>query len=510
MTQQNHATEGWSALLSDLERRRASVHAMGGTEKLAKHNTGGRLDARERISQLVDAGSFTELGTFVGVVPRTGQAAVPADALVGGIGKIDGRPVIVGAEDFTVKGGSIGLGTHAKRLRLAMLAAQECVPLVMLLEGAGERATNWLERYPYAPNDLEALAELAGTVPTVAVVMGPSAGHGALTAMLVDFVVMVDGSAIFSAGPPLVVAATGEQVTNEELGGVDVHARQSGVVHNVARDDKAALQLVRNYLSYFPINAWQHPPQSTSPSDGPRRLEGILDLIPPDPTRPYDARKLVEMLVDVESMMEIQPLFGESIITALGRLGGWPVAIVANQPLAKSGTIDSDAANKAAHFLEVADGFHMPVVFLADNPGIMAGTAAEHSGALRCAGRMYAAQAKVRSAKLHVTVRKAYGFGSSIMAMNPFDHQTITLAFPGATLGAVPAGSGGQAAGADSETQAALDAAEMGGPWATADTMSYDEVIDPRDLRNILLTALELGQGRESGSVEPRPGGIRP
>lgn len=510
MTQQDHATEGWSALLDDLERRRASVHAMGGPEKLAKHNSGERLDARERINQLVDAGSFMELGTFVGVVPRGGQPAVPADALVGGMGKIDGRPVIIGAEDFTVKGGSIGLGTHAKRLRLAMMANQERVPLVMLLEGAGERATNWLERYPYAPNDLQALAELAGKVPTVAVVMGPSAGHGALTAMLMDFVVMVDGSAIFSAGPPLVVAATGEQVTNEELGGVDVHARQSGVVHNVARDDKAALQLVRHYLSYFPINAWQRPPQSMSLNDGPRRLERILDLIPPDPTRPYDARKLVEMLVDVGTMLEIQPLFGGSIITALGRLGGRSIGIMANQPLVRSGTIDSDAANKAAHFLEVADAFHMPVIFLADNPGIMAGTDAEHSGALRSAGRMYAAQAKLRSAKLHVTVRKAYGFGSSIMSMNPFDHQTITLAFPGATLGAMPADSGGKAAGTDAKTQAALDTAETGGPWATADTMSYDEVIDPMDLRNMLLSALELSDGREAGSVEPSAWGIRP
>lgn len=510
MTQSDHVNEGWSKLIDDLERRRVSVHAMGGPEKLAKHNAGERLDARERIRQLLDPDSFTEMGAFVGGISRDGQPAVPADALVGGIGKINGRPVVVGAEDFTTKGGSIGLGTHAKRLRLAMLADQERVPLVMLLEGAGERATNWLERYPYAPNDLQALAELAGKVPTIAVVMGPSAGHGALTAMLVDFVVMVEGSAIFSAGPPLVAAATGEQVTNEELGGVNVHARQSGVVHNVAKNDGAALQLVRDYLSYFPLNAWQRPPRLTSSHDGPRQLEGILDLVPPNPTRPYDARKLVEMLVDQESILEIQPLFGDSIITGWARLGGRPIGIVANQPQVKSGTIDSDAANKAAHFLETADAFHMPVVFLADNPGIMAGTEAELSGALRCTGRMYAAQAKLRSAKLHVTVRKAYGFGSSIMAMNPFDRQTITLAFPGATLGAIPADSGGKAAGADSETQAAMDTAEMGGPWANADTLSYDDVIDPRDLRNILLSALELSDGRKPESVYPRPGGIRP
>ena len=197
----------WIPLLDDLEKRRTFAHSMGGPEKLAKHSTSGRMDARQRIQVLVDADSFRELGTFAGGLAHGGLPAVPADALVAGTAKINGRPVIVGAEDFTSKGGSIGIGTHAKRLRLALLAAQERVPLIMLLEGAGERTTNWLERYPHAPNDLQALAALTARVPTAAVIMGASAGHGALTAMLMDFVVMVEGSSIFSAGPPLVAEA---------------------------------------------------------------------------------------------------------------------------------------------------------------------------------------------------------------------------------------------------------------------------------------------------------------
>jgi len=502
--------EGWEALLDDLEQRRTSVHRMGGPEKLAKHHGDGRLDARQRIDELVDSGTFIELGTFAGGLARGSLASVPADALIAGMAKIEGRPVLVGSEDFTSKGGSIGLGTHAKRLRLALLAAQERIPLIMLLEGAGERTTNALERYPHAPNDLQALARLAGTVPTVAVVMGASAGHGALTAMLMDFVVMVEGATIFSAGPPLVEAATGERVTKEQLGGTDVHVRRSGVSHNSATDDRGALSMVRRYLSYLPLNAWERPPRQTPASDGKRRLEDLVDLIPPNPAKAYDARKLVEMLADVDSLFELQPSFGEAIITAFARLGGRPVALLANQPIVKAGTIDREAAEKAARFLEISDAFHLPVVFLADNPGIMAGTAAECSGTLRSAARMYAAQARLRSPKLHVTVRKAYGFGSSLMAMNPFDRQTIGLAFPGATLGAMPAHGGGAASGADSTTQEALDAAEWGGPWATADTMSFDEVIDPRELRNVLLDALELASGRETQDVMPRPGGIRP
>ncbi len=508
MTKMNK--DDWTPLLDDLHQRRTAVHRMGGPDKVARHDAGGRLNARRRIEVLLDPGSFTEIGTFVGSGTGPGKTPIPADALIAGFGKIDGRPVVVGAEDFTVKGGSIGLGTYAKRLRLALLAAQERVPLIILLEGAGERATNWLERYPYAPNDLQALAELSGKVPTVAAVMGVSAGHGALTAMLMDFVIMVEGSAIFSAGPPLVEAATGERVTPTQLGGTEVHARISGVVHNIVPTDEEALHLVRRYLSYLPSNAWSLPPEDP-PTDGPRLLEGILDLIPPDPRRPYDARRLIEMLADSGTVLEIQPLYGDSIITALARLGGRAVAILANQPAVRSGTIDSPAADKAARFLELADAFHLPVIFLADNPGIMAGTAAERSGALRSAARMYAAQARIRSPKLHVTVRKAYGFGSSLMAMNPFDRQTITLAFPGATLGAMPAGGGGTAAHADSQTQSALAAAEAGGPWAVADTMNYDEIIDPRDLRNVLISALETAASRYKGTpVEPRPGGIRP
>lgn len=510
MAEEANNTNDWASLLDNLETKRASIYEMGGAEKLAKHNSEGCLDARQRIKELLDPGSFRELGTFVGSVSRGVQPLVPADGLIGGMGAIDGRPVIVGSEDFTVMGGSIGLGTHAKRLRLAQLATQERVPLVMLLEGAGERTTNMLERYPYAPNDLQVLANLSGLVPTVCVVMGSSAGHGALTGMLMDLVIMVQGSAIFSAGPPLVEAAIGERATKEELGGVDVHAKESGVVHNVARDDKSALELVRRYLSYFPTNAWALPPRIENIEEGERSLDEILEIIPPDPRKSFDMRQLVETIADRGSVLELQPLFGESIITALSRLEGRSVAIVANQSLVRSGTIDSDAANKAAHFLEVADAFHLPVVFLTDNPGIMAGVAAERSGALRSAARMYAAQAKVRSPKLHITVRKAYGFGSSLMVMNPFDSQTISLAFPSATLGAMPAGGGGAASHADSDTQSALSAAELGGAWDAVDAMNYDEMIDPRELRNYLLSALEMASGRETKMVEPRPGGVRP
>jgi acetyl-CoA carboxylase carboxyltransferase component len=489
----------WDPLLDDLAARRAAGAAMGGPDRLARHHDRGRLDARARVARLLDPGSFREIGVQVGSLGRGMTPSAPADALVAGHGTVDGRPVLVGAEDFTVMGGSIGHGTHAKRHRLAQLAEQERVPLVMLLEGAGERTQNAFEPYPHAPNDLQALVRLRGLVPTVAVVMGASAGHGALTAPLMDFVVMVEGSALFSAGPPLVAAATGEEVTTEELGGAAVHTAISGVAHNAAPDDAAALDLVRRFLGFLPTQVGTAAPRTAAP-DGPRRLDAILDVVPADPRRPYDVRTVVELLADDGDVLEVQPAFGRAVVTALVRLGGQPVAVVANNPAAKAGAIDRDAADKAAGFLRVVGPFGLPVVFLADNPGVLAGTVAERSGILRHAARMYEAQAGLRGPKLHVTLRKAYGFGSSLMAMNPFDGQTTTLAFPGARLGAMPAESGAEAAGMDEDVRSLLRHAALGGAYSAADRLSYDDVIDPRDLRDELLRALALSRARSGGA----------
>src|SRR6266540_765839 len=354
----------WKPLLDDLDARREAARAMGGSERLARQRAGGRLDARARIDELLDRGTFVELGTLVGSVQR----------------------------------------------------------------------------------------------------------------------------------------------------GAAVHTVTSGVAHNAATDDKAALALVRRYLSYFPSNAWEHPPPARDhAATGPRRLDELIDLVPADPRRGYDVRRVIEIVFDEASVLEVAPAHARAVVTTLARLGGEVVAVVANQPATKAGSIDSAAADKAAHFLGIADAFHLPVVFMADNPGVLAGSAAERSGILRHAARMFAAQARVRSPKLHVTLRKAYGFGSSLMAMNPFDGQSVTLALPGARLGAMPAEGGGQAARLEADAQALLEHAELGGAYSSADTMGYDEVIAPAELRNALLDALRLTAVRRRQPVEPaRHRGILP
>jgi acetyl-CoA carboxylase carboxyltransferase component len=284
-----------------------------------------------------------------------------------------------------------------------------------------------------------------------------------------------------------------------------VHAVLSGVVHNAVADDVAALELVRRYLSYFPSNAWEHPPPSggTHSDTGPRPVPELLDIVPADPRQGYDVRAVLEVVFDGGSVLEVQPAHGRPVVTALARLGGEAVAVVANQPATKAGAIDAESADKAAHFLGVADAFHLPVVFLADNPGVLAGTTSERQGILRHAARMFAAQHRIRSPKLHVTLRKAYGFGSSLMAMNPFDAQTVTFAFPGARLGAMPAESGADAARLEPDARAVLEHAELGGAYSSADTLSYDEIVEPAELRDALLGGLALSAARRRRPPDP-------
>src|ERR1700758_3888304 len=268
----------WQETLDDLDRRRQHTRAMGGPDRLAKHRGKGKLDARARIDRLLDPGTFRELGTLVG-------GEIAADGLVVGSGAINGCPVMLGAEDFTTMAGSIGPGGNSKRYRIAELALRDKIPLVMLLEGAGFRPGGG--HYGRSPTDLLAQAQCSGRVPTVGAVLGPSAGHGALVAPVCDFRIMSRQGAIFPARPPVVKESTGEEIAKEDLGGPDV-ALPSGVIHNVAEDDDAALDDIRRYLSNFPPSAWSYPP--ALPADEttePRATPELLKSAPGATTRAY-------------------------------------------------------------------------------------------------------------------------------------------------------------------------------------------------------------------------------
>jgi acetyl-CoA carboxylase carboxyltransferase component len=495
MAEHDESSDAWEGVLQHLERRRDEARAMGGEERLRKHHAAGKLDARERITHLLDPGSFHELGTLVG-----GEEA-PADAIVMGSGRVEGRPVMVAAEDFTVKAGTISQAANAKRYRVAEIATNDRVPLVMMLEGAGFRADG-RSHGGRSPTDLLAQARCSGRVPLITAVLGASAGHGALVAPISDFAVMSAHASIFTAGPPVVYESLGEQITKEDLGGPDV-ALASGLIHNVAVDDAAALDLVRVYLRYFPSSAWSYPPDMDGGDDGPRPVPELLDLVPRNGRRVYDMRDVIDVVFDEGSYFEVQPDFGRSIICALCRLGGHPVAVVANQPLVLAGSIDADGADKGAHFITVADSFHLPIVFFADNPGVMPGSASERRGILRSGARMYAAQTQATSPKFEITFRKAYGFGSMVMGMIPFDGQSATFAFPGATMGAMGAAAMSRARGSDVDEAAMLRAMEVEASYRSAQTLGFDELIDPRETRNMLLHSLERALYRRQEAPGP-------
>ncbi len=476
--------DGWQATLDDLDRRRTASQGMGGPERLARHRGAGKSDARARIATLLDAGSFQEIGTMAG-------GEIPADAIVTGYGEVNGRPVMVGAEDFTTLGGTIGAASNSKRYRIAELALAQKVPLIMLLEGAGFRPEEGSRGR--SPVDLIMQARCSGQVPVVCGVMGPSAGHGALIAPMADFCIMTKAAAIFTAGPPVVKASTGEDVSKEELGGPSV-AVASGLVHNVASDDEDALEQIRRYLSYFPSSAWSYPAAHPSEEDrAPRLTPELLTLVPRDGRQVYDMRRVLDVIVDRGDWFEVQAGFGKAIVCALAHLGGEPVAIVANQPRVMAGAIDADAADKAAGFISVADAFHLPLVFLADNPGMLPGTRSERAGVLRSGARMFAAQSMATSPKVHLTMRKAYGFGSMVMALAGFDGQTASFGYPGATLGAMGAAAQSSAVSADAEYAQRLRDTELAASYRSAENLGFDELLDPRDTRNALLVAVRRG-----------------
>ena len=490
----DEGSENWQDVLADLEQRRQASRAMGGPERLQKHRDKGKLDARSRIQYLLDDGSFSEIGTLVG-----GDEA-PADAVVIGSGTLDRRPVMVAAEDFTVMAGTISSAANSKRYRVAEIAMLDRIPLIMMLEGAGFRADG--KRHTRTPTDLLAQARCSGQVPLVTAILGASAGHGALVAPMSDFTVMSDQGAVFTAGPPVVYESLGEKISKEDLGGPQV-ALASGLVHNAATDDCAALDLVRTYLGYFPSSAWSYPVDTQRGDLGFRPVPELLDIVPRNGRRVYDMHHVIEAVFDRGSCFEVQPDFGRSLLCVLARLGGHPVAVVANQPQVLAGSLDADGADKGAHFITVADSFHLPIVFLADNPGVMPGSQSERQAILRSGARMFAAQTQARVPKLTVVLRKAYGFGSMVMGMIGFDSQSATFTYPGATMGAMGAAAMSRARGSDVDEATMLRRVEVEASYRSAESFGQDELISPVETRDRLLQALERALFRRQATPEP-------
>ncbi len=516
----------WKPELEEIERRADLARRMGGDERIARARAAGRGTVRERIDQLLDADSFHETGLLAG------RGEYDADGnLVGftpsnfvcGRGRIAGRPVVVGGDDFTVRGGAND-GAVGNKMGWAEKAARDLlVPLVRLVDGTGGGGsvkTNASLRRSYVPAlpDFEVSVELLSTVPVAAAALGPVAGLGAARVALSHFSVMVTGSSqVFVAGPPVVRRALGRDVDKEGLGGAAIHARGSGAVDNEAESESAALEQVRRFLSYLPDSIHQRPPRIDATDDPERREEELLSLVPRERRQPFDARRLLALVLDRDSIFEMGERFGRPLITALARLDGIPVGVLANDPRQLAGAIDADAAQKMSRFVDLCDTFHLPVVNFVDNPGFMIGVEAERRGTIRHGARALMAVYQATVPWCSVLVRRAFG----VAGAGHGQHHRLNLryAWPSGEWGSLPIEGGVEAAyrrqlEASDDPEALRRQLEDGlaslrSPLLTAEAFGIEEIIDPRETRPLLIEFARRAWEILPSQLGPKRRGLR-
>jgi acetyl-CoA carboxylase carboxyltransferase component len=497
-------------LVEELHERRAQARLGGGAEKIAAQHAQGKLTARERIALLVDAGTFTELGILAGIHHSAraleGREAA-ADGVITGYGRVDGRMAAVCAYDFTVMAGSMGITGETKVARLRELALTKRMPFVWLLDSAGARIQEAVgSLFAGSGHLFREEVVMSGVIPQVAALMGPCAAGTAYIPGLADFVPMVRGRGSMAlAGPHLVRAAIGEDVTQEELGGSRVHCRRSGVGDLEVPSDEACIQAIKDYLSYFPSHCEQAPPvrPCTDPVD--RADEALLDVLPESNRKPYDVGDVIRRIVDDGVTFELKGQWAKTIVTTLARMGGRPVGIVANQPRHLGGILDNDAADKAARFVTLCDAFGIPLVFLQDVPGFMVGTKVEAAGIIRHGAKMLHAVAAATVPKITVVLRKAYGAGYYVMCGRAYEPDLI-VAWPTAEISVMGAEGAVEIvfrkqveASADPEaTRRELIAGyrDIIDVSIAARNALIDDVIDPRETRPVIIRALEMAEGK--------------
>lgn len=520
----------WQAEIAELQRRRELAEVCGGPDAVAKHHGAGRLTVRERIARLLDAGSFREIGKLAGrgSYDRDGRlvAFEPAPYVMG-LGRIAGRPVAIGGEDYTIRAGT-GFGSDRRKGGqggfVEDLAYEYRMPLVNLVEGTGG-TVNTAKRKGYTvvpgygQDGFERSVDLMGVVPVVSAVMGTTAGGPSARALLCHWSVMVRGqSQIFAAGPPVVERAFGAKLTKEELGGVAISADTAGTIDNVATDEDDCFSQIRRFLSYMPQNVWELPPAVACDDPVDRCEDALADIVPRSSRQAYNMKKLVEMVVDCGSAFEIQPTYGRAVIVALARMNGKVVGTVANNPMF-GGIMDYKAARKQAHFIELCDMFNIPLIFFADIPGFMIGQESEADAVLREGVRARYVGLQVSVPVFTVIVRKCYGMaGGGVIDRRGLNFK---IAWPSAEWGSLPVEGGVKAAyrreieGASDPEQREKEIEEelrrLASPFRTAEAFAVEDVIDPRETRPYLCQFIDALQGRLRTQLGPKyKAGVRP
>jgi acetyl-CoA carboxylase carboxyltransferase component len=510
MTDTSAPTSLLRPLVDDLAERRAAAMLGGGEERIAKQHAADKLTARERIDLLVDAGTFNELGLHAGIhysVRGLEDKQAPADGVVTGYGKVDGRLVAIAAYDFTVMAGSMGMTGEIKVARLRELALGKRMPMVWLLDSAGARIQEAVGSLFAGSGHLfreEVVA--SGVIPQVAALMGPCAAGTAYIPGLADFVPMVKGRGSMAlAGPHLVRAAVGEDVTQEELGGSRVHCRKSGVGDLEVASDEECIAKIKAYLSFMPSHNETAPPQREVSDPIDRMDDALLDVLPESNRKPYNMYDVIEKIVDDGEFFDMKPQWAKTIITGFARFGGRPAGIVANQPKHLGGILDNDSADKAARFVNLCNAFGIPLIFLMDVPGFMVGSKVEEAGIIRHGAKMLYAVANATVPKITVVLRKGYGAGYYVMNGRAYEPDLI-VAWPSAEISVMGAEGAVEivfrrqvdAAEDPAAKKAELIAAykQIIDPYIPAKNAMIDDVIDPRETRPTICRALEMAEGK--------------
>lgn len=491
--------------LNELHQRRAAAHGMGGADAVAKWRAKGRLTARERIDAFLDRDSFQELGALTGKGEYAADGSLleftPANCVMGR-GEVEGRSLMVVADDFTLRGGSSEGAVAEKWIYGERMAYEFRMPLVRFVDSAGgsvkileQAGRTKIPGYPLWPS-----TALLGAVPVASVAFGSCVGLGAVRAIGAHFSVMVkDQAQVFAAGPPVVKQGLGQDVTKEELGGADLCTRVSGIINNVAANEREAITQLRRFLSYLPANVWEVPARTDTGDDPKRRQASLNTLIPQDKRKIYASRKIVEAVFDRDSLFEIAPGFGASLRAYLARLDGYPVGVMINDPAVMGGALTRAAAQKIERFVDLCDTFHLPIVNLVDQPGVMIGLDAERAGTLMAAARAGAAIEQASVPWVSIVVRRAFGVAGSMLG--PWNGPSGTslnhrFAWPTARWGSIPI-EGGVAAAYKREIEAAPDPAarreeleryyqRLASPFRTAEAFGVADIIEPSETRPLL------------------------
>jgi methylmalonyl-CoA decarboxylase subunit alpha len=501
--------------VEELERRRARVREMGGAEKVQKQHERGKWSARERMNKFFDGGEWFEVGihgTQMGL--QNANDKPPADAVICGYGHVDGRMCCAAAYDFTVKGGSIGQIGEVKVSRLRELALRNRMPMVWFIDSAGAR----IDPKSGAHGDMISLFAgsghlfreevlMSGVVPLVAAMVGPGAAGTAYIPGLADFVPMIKNiGSMALGGPPLVRAATGQDISEQELGGSKVHNEVSGVGDVEVANDDECIATIKQYLSFMPSHCEEKPPIVKTSDPANRRDESLLDVLPEQNRQSYDMYKIVKAIVDDGKILDVKPKWGRSLLTCFAHINGYPVGIVGNNPRYLGGILTNDSADKAAHFIQICDAFNVPLVFLMDVPGFMVGSKVEHEGIIRHGAKMLHTMASATVPKLTVVVRKGYGAGYYVMAGRAFEPDLI-VAWPGAEISVMGAegmvGIAGKKLFGDVEPPAEVKQQIVASIQSQIDIYKVagwglvDDVIDPRDTRAVLALGLEMSWNKQ-------------